>query len=134
MSPRTESQWEKIRSKSREKILNAATELFAENGFNATSISDIAKKAGISKGLVYNYFKSKEELLDDIVFSAFNEFDDFFETLSKNQNDPLESLYRVLEVTFKSLKEKPQFWKLITGLSFKQNIRERYAKQIAHRK
>ena len=133
MSPRTESQWEEIRNKSREKIINAATELFAENGFNATSIYDIAKKAGISKGLVYNYFKSKEELLDDIVFSAFNDFDEFIDTLSKSREDPVESLSEVMEKTFKSLKEKPQFWKLITGLSFKQKIRERYAEQIAHR-
>ncbi|HHH52170.1 MAG TPA: TetR/AcrR family transcriptional regulator [Bacteroidetes bacterium] len=133
MSPRTDKQWEEIRQKSKEKILDAATELFSENGFNATSINEIAKKAGISKGLVYNYFDSKYELLDEIIFSAFKEFDYFFEILSKNQGDPLELLGEVIEMTFKTLKEKPLFWKLITGLSFKQKIRERYAEQIAQR-
>ncbi len=134
MSPRTESQWEEIRERSKEKILDAATELFSENGYNATSISDIAKKAGISKGLVYNYFKSKEDLLDAIIFKSFEEFDRLYDILSSDTENPLEGLYKVLEETMNSVKQKPQFWKLITGLSYKKQIRERYSNQINERK
>jgi len=47
----------------KEKIVDAAITLFGENGFHNTSISQIAKNAGVSKGLMYNYFESKEELL-----------------------------------------------------------------------
>ncbi len=62
MSPRTKIQFEQIREESRQKILEAALHLFAQQGYAATSISSIATKAGISKGLIYNYFDSKEEI------------------------------------------------------------------------
>jgi AcrR family transcriptional regulator len=57
----------------KEKILEAALKLFAENGYHKTSISQIAKMAGVSKGLTYNYFNSKEELLLFIIDDATNE-------------------------------------------------------------
>ena len=47
----------------RRQILDAAITLFDEQGFSTTKISDISDKAGISKGLVYRYFNSKEEIL-----------------------------------------------------------------------
>lgn len=47
--------------------MDVAVELFADNGYSSTSISQIAEKANISKGLLYNYFKSKEELLHAII-------------------------------------------------------------------
>ena len=64
MSPRSAKQFDEIRKQKKELILESALELFAENGFHATSISQIAKKAGISKGLIYNYFESKNEILN----------------------------------------------------------------------
>lgn len=51
----------------RDKILDAAEALFAEGGFHQTSVDQIARKAGVSKGLTYNYFGSKEELLVAII-------------------------------------------------------------------
>lgn len=48
-------------------------ELFMKQGYYATSISDIAKKAGISKGLLYNYYKGKEELLSEMVEARIRE-------------------------------------------------------------
>ena len=49
--------------RTRTKILEAATELFADEGYFAVSTRDIAKRAGISTGLAYHYFESKEDLL-----------------------------------------------------------------------
>src|SRR5262245_747063 len=43
-------------------ILNAALEAFVENGFAATRLEDVAKRAGVSKGTLYLYFENKEEL------------------------------------------------------------------------
>jgi len=67
MSPRNPKQFEEIREKSKEKILYAAFELFSSIGYWSTSISKIAKQAGISKGLMYNYFNSKEHLLKAVI-------------------------------------------------------------------
>lgn len=54
----------------KEKILTAALKLFAQNGFHATSVSQIAAAAKVSKGLAYNYFDSKEALLLTIIEQA----------------------------------------------------------------
>ncbi len=70
MSPRTKAQVEEIREQSKDKIIAAALDLFAHNGFHSTSIAQVAAKAGISKGLVYNYFESKEDLLQAIFTEA----------------------------------------------------------------
>lgn len=47
-------------------IIDKSVELFAEKGYHATSVQEIAEKCGIAKGSFYNYFKSKEELLVSI--------------------------------------------------------------------
>ncbi len=62
MSPRNEEQNETIRDERREQILSAALKVFGTKGFAATKISDIVARAGMSHGLVYHYFKSKEEI------------------------------------------------------------------------
>jgi TetR/AcrR family transcriptional regulator, fatty acid metabolism regulator protein len=50
----------------RRQILEAAVKVFARKGFHAARVGDIAEEAGIAYGLVYHYFKSKEELLETI--------------------------------------------------------------------
>ena len=50
----------------RQLILDAATHVFAEKGYHGSRISDIAREAGIAYGLVYHYFKNKEEILNSI--------------------------------------------------------------------
>ena len=71
--PRTPEENERIRQASKEKIRAAAMELFIKQGYYATSISDIAKQAGISKGLLYSYYKGKEELLSEMVEARIRE-------------------------------------------------------------
>ena len=55
--------------KTRKKILEAAEELFSKNGFHGTSIKEITKAAHVNQGLVYYYFKDK----NDIVISLFRD-------------------------------------------------------------
>ncbi|WP_010250747.1 TetR/AcrR family transcriptional regulator [Acetivibrio cellulolyticus] len=56
-----------IKEEKTELILNAAVKTFAEKGYGSTKISDIAKEAGISHGLVYQYFTSKEEIFKILI-------------------------------------------------------------------
>ena len=51
----------------KELILNAMQELLKEGNAGTASVSDIAKKAGIAKGGIYYYFRSKEEVIDELV-------------------------------------------------------------------
>ncbi len=57
----------KGQARTREKILKVATKLFARKGFDGARVDEIAKKAGVNKALIYYYFKSKEEILEEIM-------------------------------------------------------------------
>lgn len=76
----------------KQEILDTAMELFYQNGYNKTSITDIAKKIGIAQGLCYRYFKSKEELFDTAL--------DYYAEQQVNEMRP------ILCDTNKTLKEK----------------------------
>ncbi len=115
MSPRTEGQFEEIREKSKDRILYAALELFAVNGYHATSVGAVAKHAGISKGLIYNYYESKEALLRSIVMMSLQEADSIFEEVASN--DPAQMLENLLEMFYQKLGEKDELWRLIISLA-----------------
>ncbi len=57
-------------SDKRRQILMGASEVFLEKGYDAASMSEIARVAGVSKGTLYVYFKNKEELFDSIVWGV----------------------------------------------------------------
>ncbi len=59
--------WQRRKESRPSEIIEAAFDLFAEKGFSATKMDEIARKAGISKGSLYNYFKSKEAIFEAIV-------------------------------------------------------------------
>lgn len=80
--------------KSREKLMDKALELFASKGFEATSVHEICKSAGVSKGAFYHYFETKQKLfsvlledwlclLQDNMRSVMNEADTTPETIRK---------------------------------------------------
>lgn len=56
-----------IKEEKKEMILNAAIKTFSEKGYGTTKIADIAKEAGISHGLIYQYFTSKEEIFKILI-------------------------------------------------------------------
>ena len=116
MSPRTHTQWEEIRGKSREKILNAAISLFSSIGYFSTSVSKIAQKAGVSKGLLYNYFESKDHLLLAIVEKTMNLLDDVFRT-GKKDLTANEELIIVIEKMFGIIENHTGFLRMLIPLS-----------------
>lgn len=69
---------EKITS-TREKIVETARSLFAENGFDRTTTAEIAREAGISEGTIYRHFKSKKELLMECVIPVLQKIVDLTE-------------------------------------------------------
>lgn len=117
MSPRTAEQNEQIRVESKHKIMAAAFKLIAKNGYEATSIAMIAKKAGVSKGLLYNYFTSKEELVKALVLGAMEEGDELIETLFND--DAKQTLKNLFRWFFQEMRERPDHWRLMTELTFK---------------
>jgi len=110
MCPRTKKQFEVIRTKKMDLIRNTALKLFAANGYYSTSISKIATSAGISKGLIYNYFKSKEEILSEIIDLGIDKMFENF-TTNKDGHIEVEVMQNYIETIFKSLQENIGFWK-----------------------
>ena len=132
MSPRTEQQFEEIRAEKALLIKQTALELFAENGYNTTSISQIAKKAGISKGLMYNYFKSKEDLLTSIIIGGMQSFLDLLK-VKDLKNIQKQELVAFIETNLNLIKSNSHYYKLYFSLAFQAstyNILEQEIKQI----
>lgn len=69
---RTEEQNQRIREQRKAKIWEATMEVFYEKGLYAASISEISKRAGMSKGLLYHYYDSKADIYTDIVSDALD--------------------------------------------------------------
>lgn len=67
MTPRSEETNRRMRRDSERSIVRGALEAFGELGFHRATMQEVARRAGVSKGLIYNYFESKEALVRAIV-------------------------------------------------------------------
>ena len=62
----------------RDRILNEVLTLFAENGYDGTSVEEIAEKVGIKAPSLYNHFKGKEDILNALIDMAEARYEEFF--------------------------------------------------------
>jgi AcrR family transcriptional regulator len=111
MSPRTKKQYIEIREERKAQIKNVALELISEEGFQNTSISKIAKRAGISKGLMYNYYESKEEMIHEILYDGMDKLIAIFDPNKDGVLTDEEAKYFIDEV-FYILKSSIKYWRL----------------------
>lgn len=89
---RNEELNKKIRDERKEQILNAALRIFARKGVGSTKVSDIASAAGVSHGLVYQYFKSKEEIFETLVENAIELTRQAADTICKIPLSPMNKI------------------------------------------
>jgi len=123
VSPRTPEQFEEMRESRREQIMNAALELFAREGYANCSIAQLAKHASISKGLMYNYFNSKEALLIAIIEEGMQ---DIMTMIDPNHDGILEpeEVEGFIRTTFKSIRDNMQFWILFINVVLQPPVKE----------
>lgn len=121
MSPKTEEQFSEIRKERREQILQVALELFAHDGYHSTSIANIARKAGISKGLLYNYFESKEALLKELIITTSYKVHVELDSNHDGKVTPAEFL-RFIRVTLQNIRENVTYWRLYSTLSLQKEV------------
>ena len=117
MSPRSSQKNTEIRLESMKKIADAAYTLIARQGFETTTIAQIAARAGISKGLLYNYYASKEDLLEKIVTNSLSEAEQVMAGLMTH--DAAQTLENLLRYYFDELRKKPDQWRIMTELTFR---------------
>ncbi len=86
-----------VRMRKRTRILQTARSALAARGFEATRMEEIAKEAGVSKGTLYNFFESKEELLVEAVLLSYEEDQDLAGSIIESEGSPLEILESLIE-------------------------------------
>lgn len=112
--PRTEKQFQEMRERSRQNILNSALKVFAAKGYQETSISDIAIEASISKGLLYNYFSSKEDLTRSVMEMLLIELENMTRNV-ESEKDPYKKLRKLIEEAFDAMETNSDYWRLYSS-------------------
>jgi AcrR family transcriptional regulator len=97
MSPKLKQKKQVVLQRQRQ-ILSAAVKIFAMQGFANTKISDIASDAGLSHGLIYHYFKTKDEIFTELIKLAHSHFIGSMEYIKKYNADPLEKIRIFTEI------------------------------------
>ena len=97
----------------RAQILDAALEVFSRKGVFATRIADIAGEAGIAYGLVYHYFKNKEEVLNTIFEEQWARVTDRLERAEKEGASAADRLRRVADTFLSAYRRRPQVVELL---------------------
>jgi len=120
--PRTKEQYKEIRSERKSLIMRTALELFAREGYGHVSISMLSKKAGISKGLMYNYFPGKEALLKEILKEGVAEVK---KSLDPDHDGVLTTSEFELFIrrTFQLMRDNREFYTTFFGLVVQPNVK-----------
>jgi AcrR family transcriptional regulator len=126
----------------RSQILRAARSLFVESGFLATRMADVAKRAQLSKGAVYFYYKSKRELFDALIEDEHAMTLSFLDAAASDPRpagEKLMALGRQYLDYFAGLKSPPRFFLLMCEMAIRDEairerateIHRRFVKQLA---
>jgi TetR/AcrR family transcriptional regulator, fatty acid metabolism regulator protein len=97
----------------RRNILDAAIRVFARQGFHSTRVSDIADEAGVAYGLVYHYFDSKEEVLNELFSERWSLLLAAIEEADAGSGSPREKLAAVAGFIVDSYRHDPELMKVI---------------------
>src|SRR5699024_9997916 len=118
-------------------VLAAATVLFAEKGFAATSTSEIAKKAGVAEGTIFRHYKTKKELLLSIVGPIMARFiapfiiDDFKKVLDQHYEYYEDFLKAVIENRRQFLEDNMSILRiLLQEIPFHPELREKFKEHV----
>ena len=118
-------------------ILDAAIRVFAERGFHHCRVSDVADEAGVAYGLVYHYFGSKEEILNQLFSERWQLMLDAIAEIDRQEVPARDKLYMVASFIIDSYHHEPDLMKVIIvevtraantfGREHLEKIREAYA-------
>jgi TetR/AcrR family fatty acid metabolism transcriptional regulator len=97
----------------RRQILDAAIRVFARQGFHATRVSDIADEAGVAYGLVYHYFRSKDEVLNELFVERWSLLLSAIEETDRTGETPRQKLAAVAGFIVDSYRHDPELMKVI---------------------
>lgn len=124
--PKTREQFEAMKMASVEKINDTAVKLFAKKGLAGTNIREIAKEAGISMGLMYHYYSSKEDLYTELIKFAVTSANELLVQLEMSDIPPKEKIEFFTQNILDNLKEKdssaPYYFALMNQSMLNSNL------------
>src|SRR5690348_16085826 len=94
-------------------ILDAAVRVFARQGFHACRVSDIADEAGVAYGLVYHYFKSKDEVMNELFLERWSLLRSAIDEVDAQDASGREKLDQVARFIIDSYRHDPDLMKVI---------------------
>jgi AcrR family transcriptional regulator len=97
----------------RRQILDAAVRVFARQGFHSCRVSDIADEAGVAYGLVYHYFKSKDQVMNELFTERWSLLLAAIDEVDKRDIPPREKLDAVAGFIIDSYRHDPDLMKVI---------------------
>lgn len=121
--PRSEEKNQEIRNAAKCKIMDAALKLFASKGFKGTSMSDVAQEAGVSKGLAYLYFDSKETIAKELVLESIAKSKEII-TSASTIPDPCIRIQKTIKNAFKFIENNENYWRLMTSFMMQVDLKE----------
>ncbi len=113
-------------------ILEAATSLFAKNGYHGTTMSEIAKEAEFSTGSLYNFFKNKEELYFNLLIEKIDALKNEVDGIPSGEGSVKEKLTLFIESILKYFENEKDFFKIFAEqrASFEMSAKGMFADEI----
>lgn len=90
----------------RDELLSLAAVMMAERGLRATTVRDIADAAGILSGSLYHHFKSKEEMVDEVLRGFLDWLFDTYQQIIDTETDPMERLKGLFLASFEAIEHR----------------------------
>jgi TetR/AcrR family fatty acid metabolism transcriptional regulator len=97
----------------RQLLLGAAVKVFAEKGYHAARVGDIAEEAGVAYGLLYHYFRSKDEVLETIFRTTWTNMIGTVESIAETGEPAREQLRKVTEVILRTWRRDPDLVRVL---------------------
>jgi TetR/AcrR family transcriptional regulator, fatty acid metabolism regulator protein len=94
-------------------LLEAAVRVFARKGYHASRVGDIAEEAGVAYGLLYHYFRSKEEVLLTVFRETWRALIETIKSVEKAGDPPREQLRKVAEILLRSWRRDPDLVRVL---------------------
>jgi TetR/AcrR family transcriptional regulator, fatty acid metabolism regulator protein len=94
-------------------ILDAAVRVFARNGYHTSRVGDIAEEAGVAHGLLYHYFRSKDELLETIVRETWRDVLDAVRVVEETDETARERLAGVAKILLRAWRRDPDLVRVL---------------------
>lgn len=118
---RTKAQNEKMREEKKALIKKGAVKLFASKGFFATTVKDIANEVSMAQGLVYHYYKSKDDIYLEVISNALDMMSEAVEGLKKSNQPADEKIRDAIRELFQTIQTSDTFNQTVKILTSARN-------------